>query len=159
MRDKATLETHNLVALDREVRAALEASQGHGAIAVNVHESGRVVPTPDYVRQSCGVGRATPSSWGAGLLLPSLEPVPTPRSDFPECRAGPDPLPKRAAVAVVLRKWIAQEPARRPPSSSRIRKQTAGGQSLAPPALPDVADRRFDLAKVLEETFGKRVPT
>ena len=49
-RDKEAIDRVNLVALDREVRAALTLSEGRGAIAVNVMKA--VSLQADYVRQS-----------------------------------------------------------------------------------------------------------
>ena len=142
MRDKATLETHNLVALDREVRAALEASQGHGAIAVNVMKA--VGAHADYVRQSCESG-AHAIVMGAGLPLD----LPDLTRDFPEVALVPI-LSEARGVAVVLRKWMRKN---RLADAIVIENPQHAGGHLGATRLADVAGRRFDLARVLEETF------
>ena len=53
-RDKALLDEHNRIALDREIRAALALAQGRGAIGVNVMKA--VAEHATYVRQSCESG-------------------------------------------------------------------------------------------------------
>ncbi len=50
-RDRDKLDALNLTALDREVRMALEQSDGKGAIAVNVMKA--VDQHPQLVRQAC----------------------------------------------------------------------------------------------------------
>ena len=63
-RDRAAIRQANLVALDREIRAALAGAQGRGLVAVNVMRA--VSQYAEYVRQSCesGAQRATStSSW------------------------------------------------------------------------------------------------
>src|SRR6186713_3183180 len=52
--DKDELDKLNLIALDREVRMALELAAGRGALAVNVMKA--VSQYPAYVRQSCESG-------------------------------------------------------------------------------------------------------
>ena len=65
-RDRVAIERANLVALDREVRAALDIANGRGMIAVNVMRA--VSQYADYVRQSCESG-AHAIVVGAGLPL------------------------------------------------------------------------------------------
>jgi nitronate monooxygenase len=73
-RDKETIDRLNLVALDREIRAALEMAGGRGAIGVNVMKA--VSQHAAYVRRSCESG-AHAIVMGAGLPL-----------DLPEMAAG-----------------------------------------------------------------------
>ncbi|MCL6469788.1 MAG: nitronate monooxygenase, partial [Ralstonia sp.] len=65
-RDKDAINAANLVALDREIRAAREGSQGNGMIAVNVMKA--VESHPALVRQACESG-ADAIVMGAGLPL------------------------------------------------------------------------------------------
>ena len=69
--DKGQLDQLNLVALDREIRMALDLAAGAGALAVNVMKA--VSEYPAYVRQSCASG-AHAIVMGAGLPfdLPEL---------------------------------------------------------------------------------------
>jgi nitronate monooxygenase len=142
VRDKPTLETHNLVALDREVRAALAASQGRGAIAVNVMKA--VGQHADYVRQSCESG-AHAIVMGAGLPLD----LPDLTSDFPDVALVPI-LSEARGVSVVLRKWMRKN---RLADAIVIENPQYAGGHLGATRLAEVADRRFDFAPVLEATF------
>jgi len=53
-RDKDELNRLNLIALDREIRAALAIAAGKGLVAVNVMKA--VDAHPAYVRQACASG-------------------------------------------------------------------------------------------------------
>src|SRR3989304_8077344 len=76
-RDKQAVEAPNLVALDREIRAARDIAAGSGMIAVNVMRA--VSQYAGYVRQSCASG-ADAIVVGAGLPfdLPGLA------ADYPD---------------------------------------------------------------------------
>jgi nitronate monooxygenase len=97
-RDKAMIDTANLVALDREVRAAHVIADGNGMVAVNIMRA--VAEYAAYVRQACESG-ADAVVVGAGLPL-----------DLPELTAG---YPKVAlipilsdvrGIALVMKKWM-----------------------------------------------------
>src|SRR3954469_13458343 len=132
-RDKAVIDETNLIALDREVRAALALSEGRGAIAVNVMKA--VQQQAAYVRQACESG-AHAIVMGAGLPL-----------DLPELAAGfPDValvpiLSEARAVAVVLRKGMRKN--RRPDAIVIEHPRYAGGH-LGATRLSEVRDPRFD---------------
>jgi len=142
-RDKATLDRLNLVALDREVRAALALSRGRGAIAVNVMKA-----VNDYaaqVRQSCESG-AHAIVMGAGLPLDLPELV----RDFPEVALIPI-LSEARGVSIVLRKWMRKS---RLPDAIVIEHPGLAGGHLGATRLEDVCDPRYDFTPVLESVFG-----
>jgi nitronate monooxygenase len=142
VRDKPTLERHNLVALDREVRAALELSEGHGAVAVNVMKA--VGAHADYVRQSCESG-AHAIVMGAGLPLD----LPDLAQGFPDVALIPI-LSEARGVAIVLRKWMRKN---RLPDAIVIEHPRYAGGHLGATRLTELGDPRFDFAPVLEATF------
>src|SRR5262249_54151371 len=137
LRDRPTLEAHNLVALDREIKAALELSEGRGAIAVNVMKA--VNAHADYVRQACESG-AHAIGMGAGLPL-----------DLPEVAAGsPDVavvpiLSESRGVSIVLRKWMRKG---RLPDAIVIEHPGFAGGHLGATRMDEVRDARFDLEAV-----------
>lgn len=138
VRDKPTLDRLNLVALGREVRAALALSEGRGAIAVNVMKA--VNDHAAQVRQACESG-AHAIVMGAGLPL-----------DLPEMAAGfPDValvpiLSEARGVAIVLRKWMRKN---RLPDALVIEHPGFAGGHLGATRLSEVRDERFDSARVL----------
>jgi nitronate monooxygenase len=90
-RDKPAIEKANLVALDREIRAAKELSRGEGMVAVNVMRA--VSQYADYVRQSCASG-ADAIVVGAGLALD----LPELAADWPRVALVPIVSEARAAA-------------------------------------------------------------
>ncbi|HLR29436.1 MAG TPA: nitronate monooxygenase family protein [Paenalcaligenes sp.] len=94
---KRDINHRNLIALDREIRAAKELSQGRGAIAVNVMKA--VTPYPEYVRQACESG-ADAIVVGAGLPLD----LPDLTKDYPDVALIPI-LSDARGVRIVLRRW------------------------------------------------------
>ncbi len=147
-RDKETLDAINLVALDREIRMALDIAGGNGLVAVNVMKA--VTEHEAHVRQACESG-AEAIVMGAGLPL-----------DLPEMTAGyPDValipiLSDARGVSVLLRKWMRL---RKFGSSSRLpdaivieHPRYAGGH-LGATRIEDVGDARFDFKGVLEDVF------
>jgi nitronate monooxygenase len=142
-RDKATLDETNLIALDREVRAALVLSEGRGAIAVNVMKAVRQYAA--YVRQACESG-AHAIVMGAGLPLD----LPELTSGFPDVALVPI-LSEARAVGVVLRKWMRKN---RLPDAMVIEHPRYAGGHLGATRLSDVRDPRFDFEPVLEAIFA-----
>lgn len=142
-RDKRVIDETNLIALDREVRAAIALSEGRGAVAVNVMKA--VQQHAAYVRQACESG-AHAIVMGAGLPL-----------DLPELCAGfPDValvpiLSEARAVGIVLRKWMRKK---RLPDAIVIEHPRYAGGHLGATRLSEVRDPRFDFAPVLEATFS-----
>ena len=97
-RDKQLINEVNLVALDREIKAARELSGGNGAIAVNVMKA--VEQYPEYIRQSCESG-ADAVVVGAGLPLD----LPDLTREFPKTAIIPI-LSDVRGIAVILKKWM-----------------------------------------------------
>lgn len=142
VRDRPTLESHNRIALDREIRAALALSQGHGAIAVNVMKA--VNQYADYVRQSCESG-AHAIVMGAGLPLD----LPDLARDHPGVALIPI-LSEPRGVSIVLRKWMRKK---RLPDAIVIEHPGFAGGHLGATQLSEVNDARFDLEPVAEGIF------
>jgi nitronate monooxygenase len=141
-RDKALLDRHNLVALDREVRGALALAAGRGAVAVNVMKA--VGAHADYVRQSCESG-AHAIVMGAGLPLD----LPDMAKDFPDVALVPI-LSEARGVSIVLRKWMRKN---RLPDAIVIEHPGFAGGHLGATRLDEVRDARFDFEPVLEAIF------
>jgi nitronate monooxygenase len=142
-RDKALIERVNLIALEREVRAAVELAAGNGLVAVNVMHA--VSQYAAYVRGACESG-AQAVVVGAGLPL-----------DLPDLTAGyPDValipvLSDSRGIAVVLRKWLRKN---RLPDAIVIEHPRFAGGHLGAVKHEDLADARFEFPRVLEETFA-----
>jgi nitronate monooxygenase len=139
--DQAKLEALNLIALEREVEAALELAQGNGLIAVNVMKA--VTEHPAYVRRACEAGTQA-IVMGAGLPF-----------DLPELTAGFDValipiLSEVRGIGVVLKKWMRKGHL---PDAIVIEHPRYAGGHLGAPKPEDIADPRFDFPRVLEGTF------
>lgn len=138
-RDKDTIDRLNLMALDREVTAALALSEGHGAVAVNVMKA--VSQHAAYVRQACASG-AHAIVMGAGLPF-----------DLPEMAAGyPDValipiLSDARGVQFVVKKWMRKN---RLPDAIVIEHPRYAGGHVGAPRLDEIPDPRFDFPLVLE---------
>jgi nitronate monooxygenase len=142
-RDKAAIQRANLVALDREIRAALALADGSGMIAVNVMRA--VGQYAGYVRQSCESGaHAIVAGAGLPLDLPELA------AAFPEVALVPI-LSDARGIAVVLKKWQRKN---RLPDAIVIEHPKHAGGHLGAAKIADLADPRFEFARVLEETFA-----
>ena len=147
-RVKDQLNRLNLIALDREIKAALDLAEGRGLVAVNVMKA--VDAHPAYVRQACASG-AQAIVMGAGLPL-----------DLPELTEGyPDValipiLSDARGVAIVLKKWARLKKfgsnGRLPDAIVIEHPQYAGGH-LGAPNPADLANPRFDFAEVLPGIF------
>ena len=141
-RDRATLDQINLIALDREIRMALDIAQDRGAIAVNVMKA--VAANADYVRQSCESG-AHAIVMGAGLPLD----LPEMTRDFPDVALIPI-LSDVRGVNIVLKKWLRKQ---RLPDAIVIEHPRYAGGHLGATRLDEVGDHRFDFKPVLEGIF------
>lgn len=139
-KDKSVLDERNLIALDREIRAALEIAGGFGMIAVNVMKA--VTEHAALVRRACESG-AQAIVMGAGLPfdLPDLT------ADFPEVALIPI-LSDSRGVNLVLKKWMRKN---RLPDAIVIEHPRYAGGHLGAPRPEEIADPRFDFPKVLEE--------
>jgi len=140
--DKATIDAANLVALDREIRAAKELASGRGMIAVNVMRA--VSEYAHYVQQACASG-ADAIVVGAGLPL-----------DLPELAAAyPDValipiLSDARGIKLVVKKWMRRG---RLPDAIVIEHPRYAGGHLGAAKIEDLTDPRFDFERVLPETL------
>lgn len=141
-RDRETLDQLNLIALDREIRKALDIAGNRGAIAVNVMKA--VAENPAYVRQSCESG-AHAIVMGAGLPLD----LPDMARDFPDVALIPI-LSDARGVSVVLKKWLRKK---RLPDAIVIEHPRYAGGHLGATRLDEVGDARFDFEPVLAGIF------
>ncbi|MFZ4757367.1 MAG: NAD(P)H-dependent flavin oxidoreductase [Burkholderiaceae bacterium] len=132
------IDAANLVALDREIRAARALAGGHGLIAVNVMRA--VTAYPDYVRQACASG-ADAIVMGAGLPL-----------DLPELAAGHPRvalipiLSDLRGIQLVVRKWMRKG---RLPDAIVVEHPRHAGGHLGATRLEELGDPRFDFETVL----------
>jgi len=138
-RDRAKIERANLVALDREIRAAREIAGGQGMIAVNVMRA--LSQYSDYVRQACKSG-ADAIVMGAGLPLD----LPDLTADFPQVALIPI-LSDARGVAILLKKW--QRSKNRLPDAIVLEHPRYAGGHLGAVNEADVCDGRFDFEQVI----------
>src|SRR5690349_22885868 len=138
LRDRAAIERANLVALDREIRAAKEIARGRGLIAVNVMRA--VSQYADYVRQACASG-ADAIVVGAGLPfdLPELT------ADYPEVALIPI-VSEARAIGLILKKWQRRD---RLPDAFVIEHPRYAGGHLGATRLDELGDARFDFSAVI----------
>lgn len=141
-RDKAALDSVNLIALDREIKDALKLSQGRGAIAVNVMKA--VGAHAAYVRQSCESG-AHAIVMGAGLPLD----LPDMTRDFPDIALIPI-LSDARGTAIVLKKWMRKKCL---PDAIVIEHPRYAGGHLGATRAEEINDPRFDFEAVLTGIF------
>lgn len=131
----------NHIALDREIQAAKEKSQGKGMIAVNVMKA--VKDHAALVRQACESG-ADAIVMGAGLPL-----------DLPELVGN---YQKNVALfpilsesrGIVLKRWMKKGVL---PDAIVIEHPAHAAGHLGASTVAGVNDERFEFKRVLEETF------
>jgi nitronate monooxygenase len=139
---KALINEANLVALDREIRAARELAQGRGLLAVNVMRA--VAEYEPYVRQACESGiDAVVVGAGLPLDLPDLT------ADFPHVALVPI-LSDARGIALVLRKW--ERKARLPDAIVIEHPKHAGGH-LGAARIEDLGDARFEFETVIPQAL------
>lgn len=141
-REKPVLDEVNLIALDREIRSALEIAQGRGMVAVNVMKA--VTEHAGLVRQACESG-AQAIVMGAGLPfdLPDLT------ADFPGVALIPI-LSDARGVNLVLKKWMRKN---RLPDAIVIEHPRYAGGHLGAPKPDEIDDPRFDFQGVIEDVL------
>lgn len=137
-RDKDAIDEANLIALDREVRAAKELAGGKGLVAVNVMRA--LTEYAGLVRQACKSG-ADSIVMGAGLPLD----LPDLTEEFPHVALIPI-LSDVRGIAVVVKKWLRKG---RLPDAVVIEHPRYAGGHLGAARPEDVADARFDFETVL----------
>ncbi len=140
--NKGDLDKLNLIALDREIRMALDIAGGNGAIAVNVMKA--VSDHAAYVRQSCESG-AHAIVMGAGLPLD----LPDMTWDFPDVALIPI-LSDVRGVNIVLKKWMRKN---RLPDAIVIEHPRYAGGHLGATRSKEISDPRFDFEPVLAGIF------
>ncbi len=136
--DKATIDTANLEALDREIRGAKAIAEGRGLVAVNVMRA--VSEYAAYVRQACTSG-ADAIVVGAGLPLD----LPDLAAAFPDVALIPI-LSDARGIALVVKKWARKG---RLPDAIVIEHPRYAGGHLGAAKIEDLADPRFDFERVL----------
>ncbi|MDO9465754.1 MAG: nitronate monooxygenase family protein [Thiobacillus sp.] len=141
-RDRDELNRLNLIALDREIKAALAIAEGHGLVAVNVMKA--VDAHPDYVRQACASG-AQAIVMGAGLPLD----LPDLTEGYPEVALIPI-LSDARGVAIVLKKWLRKA---RLPDAIVIEHPRYAGGHLGAPNPADLENEKFNFTDVLPGIF------
>ena len=147
-RDKDELNRLNLIALDREIKAALELAAGNGLVAVNVMKA--VTEYPALIRQACASG-AQAIVMGAGLPLD----LPEMTEDFPDVALIPI-LSDARGVAIVLKKWSRLKKfgsGGRLPDAIVIEHPSYAGGHLGAPNPAELANARFDFTEVLPGIF------
>lgn len=141
-RDKDELNRLNLIALDREIKAALDLAGGNGLVAVNVMKA--VTEHPALVRQACASG-AQAIVMGAGLPLD----LPEMTEDYPDVALIPI-LSDARGVAILLKKWARKQ---RLPDAIVIEHPLYAGGHLGAPNPAELANERFNFAEVLPGIF------
>lgn len=136
--DHEAFTESNLEALDREIRSARAIAGPDGFLAVNVMRAVRHYA--DLVRQACRSG-ADAIVMGAGLPfdLPALV------KDFDHVALIPI-LSEERGVRAVLKRWMRFD---RLPDAIVLEHPAHAGGHLGASRIADVADRRFDFARVL----------
>jgi nitronate monooxygenase len=139
--DKTAINAANLVALDREIRAALLLAGGRGMVAVNVMRA--VADYAAYVRQACESG-AEAIVVGAGLPLD----LPELTADFPDIALIPI-LSDTRGIALLLKKWMRRK---RLPDAIIIENPHFAAGHLGAPRLDEVMAPQYAYGTVLEGT-------
>ena len=142
-RDKAAINAANLLALDREIRAALALANGRGMVAVNVMRA--VADYAAYVRQSCESG-AEAIVVGAGLPLD----LPELTADFPDVALIPI-LSDARGIALLLKKWMRRK---RLPDAIIIENPHFAAGHLGAPRLDEVEAPQYAFGAVLADTLA-----
>jgi len=138
--DQAELDRINLIALDREIRSAMDTASGRGAIAVNIMKA--VAAHAAYVRQSCESG-AHAIVMGAGLPLD----LPDMTRDFPDVALIPI-LSDARGVGIIVKKWMRKK---RLPDAIVIEHPRYAGGHLGATRIDEISDPRFNFERALTE--------
>ncbi|RJF97013.1 nitronate monooxygenase [Noviherbaspirillum cavernae] len=141
-RDKELIDRANLIALDREIKAARVLAEGKGMIAVNIMRA--VAEYAAYVRQSCESG-ADAVVVGAGLPLD----LPELTADHPQVALIPI-LSDVRGISLVLKKWMRKN---RLPDAIVIENPRHAAGHLGASRLEDVNDPHFAFSVVIEGTL------
>jgi nitronate monooxygenase len=141
-RDKALIDRANLIALDREIKAAKVIAEGNGMIAVNIMRA--VAEYASYTRQACESG-IDAVVVGAGLPLD----LPEQTIDFPNVALIPI-LSDVRGIALILKKWMRKN---RLPDAIVIENPRYAAGHLGAAKPEDVNQPHFAFPTVLEGTL------
>lgn len=144
--DEATrqaIDAANLEAVEREIRAAREQSQGRGLLAMNVMRA--VSDYAGYVKRSLESGiDAIVVGAGLPLDLPDLA------QDHPKALLIPI-LSDSRGVQLIVKKW---ERKKRLPDAIVIEHPRLAGGHLGAAKIADLNDPRFDFERVIPESLA-----
>lgn len=141
-RDRDMINAANLVALDREIKAAKKIADGRGMIAVNVMRA--VADYAAAIRQAC-ISGADAIVVGAGLPLD----LPELTADHPDIALIPI-LSDVRGIGVILKKWMRKN---RLPDAIVIENPRYAAGHLGAPSADHVNDPHFAFPVVLECTL------
>jgi nitronate monooxygenase len=141
-RDKELINATNLLALDREVKAAKDMSGGKGLVAVNIMRA--VSEYANYVRQACE-SEADAVVVGAGLPLD----LPELTADFPRTAIIPI-LADVRGIGLILKKWMRKN---RLPDAIVIENPKYAAGHLGAPTAESLNNPNFIFSNVLESTL------
>lgn len=137
------IDAANLEALEREIRAARELSQGRGLIAVNVMRAVSEYGPSVKRALECGIDAVVV---GAGLPLD----LPDLAQDHPQAALIPI-LSDARGVQLVVKKW---ERKKRIPDAIVIEHPRLAGGHLGAARIADLNDPRFDFENVLPQALA-----
>jgi nitronate monooxygenase len=140
---KDAINEANLIALDREVRAAKAIAGGKGMVAVNVMRA--VSEYVAYAQQACASG-ADAIVMGAGLPLD----LPEIAADYPNVALIPI-LSDVRGIGLLIKKWMRKG---RLPDAIVIEHPRYAGGHLGAAKLAELGDVRFDFENVLPGTIA-----
>lgn len=141
-RTKELIDKVNLIALDREIKKALEIAGGKGAIAVNVMRA--VSEYARSVRQACESG-ANAVVVGAGLPLD----LPDITKEFPKVALIPI-LSDVRGIALILRRWMRKN---RLPDAIVIENPKFAAGHLGVGSIDDISKPEYESPNVIEGTL------
>jgi nitronate monooxygenase len=141
-RAKSQINDANLVALEREIRAARALCRGRGVIALNIMRAvGEYAPSVARALE-CGIDALVV---GAGLPLD----LPDLAADHPRTLLVPI-LSDARGVQLLVRKW---ERRKRVPDAIVIEHPRLAGGHLGAARLSDLADPRFEFENVIPQSL------
>lgn len=137
-KDKELINSVNLIALDREIKAAKQLSGGNGAIAVNVMRA--VAEYAPYVRQACE-SETDAVVVGAGLPLD----LPDLTANFPKVALIPI-LSDVRGIGVILKRWMRKN---RLPDAIVIENPKHAAGHLGAASIANIDNPAFQFTSVL----------
>ena len=137
------IDAANLEAIEREIRAARELSQGRGLLAINVMRAVSAYGPSVTRALECGIDAVVV---GAGLPLD----LPDLGRDFPRAALIPI-LSDARGVQLVVKKW---ERKKRLPDAIVIEHPRLAGGHLGAAKIADLGDPRFDFENVIPQSLA-----